>query len=55
VIASFYGCLPEKVTLIRRFFALLLKKTALEKFFAIRGCGLPRTPYNAPPLTGNND
>ncbi|WP_455871953.1 hypothetical protein, partial [Serratia proteamaculans] len=33
----------------------LPKKSALEKFFAFRGCGLLRTPYNAPPLTGNND
>jgi hypothetical protein len=35
--------------------SVLLKKNALEKFFAFRGCGLLRTPYNAPPLTGNND
>jgi hypothetical protein len=31
------------------------KKKAFRKFFEIRGCGLLRTPYNAPPLTGNND
>ncbi|GAB2948833.1 hypothetical protein GCM10011328_39180 [Hafnia psychrotolerans] len=31
------------------------KKKAVEKFFEIKGCGLLRTPYNAPPLTGNND
>ncbi|MGN5984499.1 hypothetical protein, partial [Serratia liquefaciens] len=36
-------------------FSVLSKNTALEKFFAFRGCGLLRTPYNAPPLTGNND
>jgi hypothetical protein len=35
--------------------SVLSKNTALEKFFAFRGCGLLRTPYNAPPLTGNND
>jgi hypothetical protein len=28
---------------------------ALDKVFEIRGCGVFRTPYNAPPLTGNND
>jgi hypothetical protein len=33
----------------------LPKKDALEKFFEFRGCALLRTPYNAPPLTGNND
>jgi hypothetical protein len=32
-----------------------MKKDSLEKFFEIRGCRLTRTPYNAPPLTGNND
>jgi len=35
--------------------ALLLKKRAVSKLFEFRGCGLLRTPYNAPPLTGNND
>jgi hypothetical protein len=33
----------------------LPKKTALEKFFEFRGCGVLVTPYNAPPLAGNND
>ncbi len=35
--------------------SVLPKKAALEKFFEFRGCALLRTPYNAPPLTGNND
>nr|WP_184280399.1 hypothetical protein [Serratia fonticola] len=35
--------------------SVLPKKAALEKFFEFRGCGVLRTPYNAPPLTGNND
>jgi hypothetical protein len=42
----------------RRFFATLrpglLKKEAVEKFFANRACQRQRTPYNAPPLTRNN-
>jgi len=33
----------------------LLKKNTVEKFFEIRGCRLSGTPYNAPPLTGNNE
>jgi hypothetical protein len=33
----------------------LTKETAVEKFFEIRGCSLSGTPYNAPPLTGNNE
>ncbi|HFT5242823.1 TPA: hypothetical protein ACGTP8_003662, partial [Yersinia enterocolitica] len=35
--------------------SLLLKKNTVENFFEIKGCSLSGTPYNAPPLTGNNE
>ncbi|MDA2733400.1 hypothetical protein PDR34_27060, partial [Bacillus cereus] len=42
----------------RRFFATLhgvmMKKEAVEKFFAFSPCHFGITPYNAPPLTRNN-
>ncbi|MCB5304412.1 hypothetical protein, partial [Yersinia bercovieri] len=38
-----------------QFNGVLTKETAVEKFFQIRGCSLSGTPYNAPPLTGNNE
>jgi hypothetical protein len=33
----------------------LVKHSTVGKNIEIRGCGVLRTPYNAPPLTGNND
>ncbi|HFN0056349.1 TPA: hypothetical protein ACHB42_004117, partial [Yersinia enterocolitica] len=38
-----------------QFNGVLTKESAVEKFFEIRGCRLSGTPYNAPPLTGNNE
>ncbi|WP_267248914.1 hypothetical protein, partial [Yersinia sp. Marseille-Q5920] len=38
-----------------QFNGVLTKDSAVEKFFQIRGCSLSGTPYNAPPLTGNNE
>ncbi|TPG53309.1 hypothetical protein EAH77_24500 [Ewingella americana] len=35
--------------------AALSKKRTVSKLFEIKGCHCLRTPYNAPPLTGNND
>ncbi|WP_157045464.1 hypothetical protein [Yersinia nurmii] len=32
-----------------------MKKKPVGKLFEIRGCSLSGTPYNAPPLTGNNE
>jgi len=43
------------VARILRFLSLMLKYYAFRKFYEINTCHLLRSPYNAPPLTGNND